>query len=370
LSLFAVLAARVPDVWAKRFLELSDAMRSLVVRSMSIGVARGPPTHAKQVALESVLREHSDIEVDSTWLDTGWETVAELVRESQNPRDRERFVRMIRPGSIPYVAAIYPDLLPISVVSARLKDLSSDLSRVLDEMNQGRYGLGGNDPSIDAMRCMLHLGQLDETILEKVIRIALDSAAAPAQAGGALRAIRDGLDGGLVPRVVAEDLLQHDRTTRGERFWADEADLRMERAERAALAFFVDRESLDGIVAATKDPDVRVRRIGLRALVDAAAEFRSSVLDSCFMGGLYDPDASIQAIAAHGVLRGYIKEATINRICWARLIEMWPEAHRTVRSAIASELGRSSGDMGTAAELRRLAVNDRSAMVRLSLSRQ
>jgi hypothetical protein len=370
LALFAVLAARVPDVWAQRFQELSDAMRNLVVRSMSRGVARGLPTDAKQIALESVLGEHPGIEVDSTWFDTGWETVAGLVHDSQNPLDREHFLRMIWPGSVPYIAVAYPDLLTASLVSARLHEISSDLSRVLDEMSQGMYGLGGSDPSIDAMRCMLHLGQLDETILQKIVRIALDPAAAPAQAGGALRALRDGLAGGLLPRVVAEDVLQHDRVPRSEGFWDDEADLRMERAERAALAFFADRETVDGVVAATKDPDVRVRHIGLRAIVDATAELRSSVLDSCFMSGLYDPDGSIQAIAAQGVLRGYIQEATINRICWARLIEMWPEAHRTVRSTIASELGRSRGDRAAIAELRRLAVNDRSAMVRLSLNRQ
>jgi hypothetical protein len=217
------------------------------------------------------------------------------------------------------------------------------------------------------MRCMLHLGELDETILGKITRIALDPAAAPTQASDALRALRDGLTAGLVPQVVAKDVVQRDRTTKSERFWDDEADLRMEGAERAALAFYIDRETL-AVVAATKDPDVRVRRIGLRALVDAAVEFKSSVLDSCIMGGLYDPEASIQAIAARGVLRGYIQEATINRICWARLIEMWPEAHRTVRSTIAFELGNTSENVETTAELRRLAANDRSAVVRLALS--
>lgn len=370
LALFAVLAAREPAHWRGRFEELSMALRSLVIRCMSVGVAAGLETADKSRALDAVLSQLENADIDESWRDAGWSTVARLARDVGSAHEQARVAQALPARAVAALAVEYPDLVPEPRARSELEALSQQVTNELAQMSQGAYGFGGQDSCIAAMQCMIRLGSVVGEVLELIVQVASDPSAAPFQASGALRALRSGVGAGIVSASQVGPAILNSRAPEGLRFWDYEAEIRVERAERAALEFVLNNRSLEGVVAATKDPDVRVRCLGLGALLDAAvsADFRSPILDACLMGGLYDPEPAVQALAARGVVRQFVSEDTISDICWARMVEVWHEAHRSVRTAIASELPASSGPLEAVEELLRLARRDRSATVRLALS--
>lgn len=367
LSLFAVLSLRCPEAWAERFMSLSPPLKNLVLRYMSRSVVEALPEevlHAAAVAAlsESKLADESDV----WWTSRGWDAVARLVLRLGDVNVRNAFELTVPDSAIPSVVE-EAGLLPPSRIVKYLDTLVRGLDQTLEQLQRGVYAHGGTDPSVAAVRCMVATHQIHGVCLDRILELATNSRADTEQVRGALVALGMAVDAGLIDADIVEPVLHSRSHTGRHSFWGEAVGARIELAERAALSLRFSDKDLDQLVASTRDPDVRVRQIGMGAIVSLSAKRASAAFDACIVGALYDPEFSVQALGVRAVTHGSVLDPVVGRICWARLLEMWAEAHRVVRATIADGIARQRTGDDMIDELRSLAANDRSAMVRRAL---
>lgn len=367
LSLFAVLSMRSPKAWSARFLSLSSGLKNLVLRYMSPNVVDALSEQVLGVGAEAVLGSAEAMsEADAWWMSNGWASVGRVVRRLNDSALLGRFERLLPDSAIPFVVG-EPGLLSGNRIRGYLDILVRRLEQLLEESQRGMYTQGGSDPSIAAVRCMVAIKQVHDRSLELILEVATNPRADAEQLRGALIALGMGVDAGIVDADLVRPILQPRHREGHHGFWEDAAAARMVLATRAALSLRFSDVDLDQLVASTKDPDIRVREIGMRAVVHLSAERSRPALDACIVGALYDPEASVQALGVRAVTQGGVADPVVNRICWARLVEMWNEAHRVVRATIADGIAQEASEESTVEQLRPLAANDRSAMVRRAL---
>lgn len=370
LSLFAVLAAVYPDAWSRRFRRCAPAVQDVVLRSMDPSVVVRLPLATRLTAAKAALDPATADARDEGWSSVGWTTISAAV-DASAPNDdlRERLRSALPASAVPAVALRFPALVDPPRVEERLRELVTLLENDVDDAHSGRFSGRAVDPAFDAARCAIALGQVPPALARALVATASDPATSPDQVTSALRAMRELIDRSLLSPARAESVLEPRNNVRSHSFWGGAADLRVESVARAELAYRLNGAELATIIAAGRDPDRRVRFSGVGAVTRLARARSSPALDSALVGALYDPEPQIQALGASSVIAGAVSDTALQDVCWARLVEMWPASHRTVRVAIASELATGPAERhSTAEQLLQRAATDRSAAVRLAAS--
>jgi hypothetical protein len=367
IALFTVLAVRLPDEWAARYGQLNSTLKSLVTTFMAPSVARRLPQPIQVEAASAFLT--SDSRLSEYWSTAGWATVASIVDRTRDAQLRMIFTSKVPKVAVSLIALDYPGLLPREVVTNRISELRTELEQQLEEMQRGAYSMGGEDPSIAAMRCMVGLRNIDEDVLGLILRTANARLARAIQSTEAVRALCLGVSRGLLTEQDVAPAIEYRGGRPSLRFWNEAVDVRMENLQRDVLAsYFGDDRRQGGIIDGARDTDSNVRRSALRAVIDLAKRGRTSLFDACILGALYDPDSYVQEVAVRAVNQRLVGEPVIAEHCQRRLLQMWPDANRSVRATIASDLEATDAGSAVYGELRRRAVSDRSAMVRLAVS--
>jgi hypothetical protein len=367
IALFAVLAVRLPDEWATRFTELNSTLKSLVTTFMAPSVARHLPQPTQIEAARAFLT--SDPARSEYWSTAGWATVASIVARTQDAQLQMLFTSKVPRAAVSSIALDYPDLLPREVVMSRIRELRDALEQQLEEMQRGAYSMGGEDPSIAVMRCMVSLGSIEKDVLGLILRTANARLAGATQSTEAVRALCLGVSRGLLTEQDVAPAVEYRGGRQSLGFLNQAVDVRMEDLQRDILAsYFDDDRRQSGIIDGARDKDPHVRRSALRAVIDLAERGHKSLFDACILGALYDPDSNVQEVAVRAIDQRLVGEPVIAEHCQRRLLQMWPEANRSVRAAIASDLEASEAGSAVYGELGRRARSDRSAMVRLAVS--
>lgn len=363
LSLFAVLFIRDRQRWVDRFERLPAVLRGLTLRSMAPAVAELLPGAVLRDALGEVFADH---EIEGQWKDMGWDTISASVVKVGAQKWTSLLRRQIPHAAVPTVALNHPGLLSDELINECLAEAEDTLGQVRADWERGAYSMYAHEPTINATRIVLAGGKRNEAILSALVHQSRAPGASPEQAALALWGLNILLRDGLAESDDVRAALPA-RKEMGPDFWDGKVNERVEDVRRATLAASADRTQLDRLVAATKDPSPRVRRIAVEAFLDLAVRGPSNeVSDGVLFAALYDPDDSVQIFGVQALTRGQIASQMWAQIGWARLLELWPEAHRRVRASLVSEVIGNAATTPQAADILALARADRSISVAMA----
>lgn len=359
LSLYAVLYLRNRNRWVQRFEELSLVLRGLTLRCMSPALVRLLPDKVARNTLGSALSSES---IEPQWREMGWDSIAAAVERLGAKKWKDRLIASIPGSAIPHIAMRYEGLLPDDLIVSRFQDALSLLERVKADMDKGTYSMYATDPVVSAVHLAMALNQPSEALVNLLIEQSIAERASTDQASMAVW----GLSALLRKGLTSADVLTRastDRPGSGPGLWDGPIEKRIEDARRAVLRIRLGTDPASELVALSRDPAVRVRQIAVEAALELAEQDASDETDLIMMGSLYDPEESVQTLASRGVVQGLVGSPEWSSVAWARVVEMWPAAHRNVRVAVMAELGDNPFSSPQAAELIELGKKDRSASV-------
>jgi hypothetical protein len=372
LSLIALLLARAPHGWAQ-VSTFGDIELGLVTRSMNPGLVSALPSEALEPLLAGFLRPLPEIDPD--WLGEGWVTAAQiwlLLGASEKTKWRDTLVDALPPGAIPDVALAVPSLVPDSTIMESLVSTVGIVRKVIEDAGRGHFTGWARSPEGDIARLLLALGRATPDATQALVDVATNEDTSPTERLSSLTALQSLVQEGLLTRDDVESVF---RIVPVNAFMTEDstADQRLEDIARIALRVRCDySEELDGpLLAGSRDPDARVRQIALASVgwLSLNQVATSATLDAAMLGALYDPNPNVQASAVSSVWRGRFASRALLNVARARLLEVWPQAHRELRIAIAREVGHDPGFVdGPLEAFQSLASRDRSWIVRQTVA--
>lgn len=364
LSLFAVLLIRDESRWLGRFATFDASQRAAVLLKMTPEVASRIPPEYLRGAIEHVLDRGFD-EIGRTGA-TEIDTLAKAVQLIADPDLKSRFVDFAPTWMWAELTRTAPDLIPNVRLRDSLPVIAEALKTQIEMAEKGSFAVSSRDLTIRAARTMIALDEVDNDVVGLIVTIANSEYSSSEQARMALVALDLAFSSGLINAGVISLIEEPRSPARSGGFWEGPEDLRLEQVERASVASSSGRPRLLEIVAAGRDPDIRVRARALRGVVRLASANKYPALDGAFLGALYDPEPALQTWGVRGLVDDLLTDQTVKQIGWSRLLEQWPESARPVRLAIARGVSRMSPeDMPPEGHrLLELARSDRSIVVR------
>jgi len=362
LSLYAVLSVRDPATWIARFDQLPGALQALALRSMAPSVADRLPIRVLQRALAQVF---SIRDIDEAWLDSGWDTVARTVQRIGSKKWKSALREQIPGSAVPSVGAAYPGLLPVELLEACLDTLVHQLELAQADWERGSDSMYVRDPAASAVLAAIAIGARTPKLIDQLITQSIAKNSSSQQAEAALRGLKDLFIAGLASGDDVKPALQ-ERSVRGPDFWDGKANDRLESVRRSVIAMWTADAPRDPLLAASKDPSARVRRVAVDSCLELASRQGDEVSDAILFGALYDPDDSVQMLGVRALGRSVLGSEVWTQIGWARVGELWGEANRSVRSAIVFEISTAHVSNDRVRDLLKRAQSDRSVSVRIA----
>lgn len=364
-TLLAVLSARDRATWQRKFLKLSSGIQDVLVRSMSEGVAKRLPHEVLRPAAEAALDRVNAEQRDRSWNDTGWSAIAVILSRLGDTGLNQRYRASVPRVLIPFIALNFPELVSDADVRRELDVAISGLHSDRDAQSAGRYTNHVYDPADSAAACMLYLRVADKQAVELLVDLASSAHSRPFQAAKALKALLKLAAEGLVWEADVQRALVHaKRTDSAISPWEGPAEIRITEAQRSILKAHFIPGAVAEVTGACRDPEVRVRTIAVRAVVQMARSSKTSLFDATLLGALYDPEGSVQAIGARAFLdEDVVMDKVLKSVGQARLLDMWDGASRHVRVSIAVG-AKSLPTDDIVMQLHKRIAADRSIMVR------
>lgn len=232
---------------------------------------------------------------------------------------------------------------------------------------RGPFTGWGTHPAIDVARLALATGHASDDVIANLLRIVTANSTNPDQRRSCLSALESLAKAGLVHRDQVEDALVPVAVNS---VMSDDAgtEQRLEDISRLALMvqFGYDQSTSEGpLLAASRDRDTQVRLRAVSAVCPLPMRGQSSPsFDATLLGALYDPHPWVQAEAIPALWRGRFASDTLRDVAQARVVEIWPSAHRDLRATIARETALADPVDPRIRALKQGAVRDRSWIVR------
>jgi hypothetical protein len=372
-ALFASLVMRTHQEWASRAATFDDAHLATVFRFLHPTLVKFVPSQILERSLNAFLQTLPSISDD--WADSGFDTMAMVWQRLPQPKSElGRWLAELLPQSLaPSVAINVPGLVSRDKLRQARDSAIEQLDTDLDNAKKGTFGLWGMAPAPLLARAVIALGSSTKRATATLVRTATATECSSEQRYYALRALIALAEAGI-PAAAPRDTtaLITTSATPGRYSLDTSADGRLEDVCRLALRVRLssrpDRSA--EILAATRDPDARVREVALQSAtwMFGTRRKRSAAIETAVFGALYDPQPRIQAIAAEAVTRYGLEPEALQRVAMQRIEATFMTSQRDVRAAIARGLTTSGRYDGMYGRLRKLTRQDRSFVVRYTES--
>jgi hypothetical protein len=368
-SVWAILATRVPDVWAAQFSSLDPAVQGALLDALAPAAAAFLPVEL----VEPLLRLAGSRLLNGNASENVYLLYASLLRRSSNKAaDNEVLValRRARPEVVARLGRTDLDLIGVDAVTRAAEEL---LRQVLAENDEARKGT----TVVRTFDCRLRLGLAlsvlpspPKHLTQALIETAMDGAVAPDYRLNALRGLAIMAQARVLDPALAKQLIQIPPPSEPSWF-GDVSERLLETAVRAVTALAAPREDDDvALLGASRDPDDRVRDLAVETASHVirrqrpSPEAESSTLTLALFGALFDPVETVlmDALVAVPTLFNERLREVLNE----RLESLFASSESNVRAAVAQIAVRLSAQGPTPA-LRRiteLAKGDRSWKVR------
>ncbi|NIK56823.1 hypothetical protein BJY22_002540 [Kribbella shirazensis] len=365
LYLHAALLNRSPAM-LERSLDSDDASIALLARCLSPSLVEALPLRVIGRMLSAVVTTASGPHED--WKSRGWSVLPRLWRAAGNEQDlRDRLLALMPHGSVPEAAVSVPEFVPNSLIDSSLQAAIERIYQDIADADRGRYAGHASQPAWNVARLLFATERHDSTAIAALVEMASSGRVLAEQRLASLNALRLLAEHGLLDAADVEGALSARKIAS---FMTDDlsADQRLDDISRIALrARFGPVFDLDAeLLAASRDPDTRVRKLAVDSISWLSRQaFASAARDAALLGALYDPHPRVQAAALPALWRGDFASESVRRVAHGRVEELWPEAHRDLRLAVAREISRTDSVRGDQdAKLQEFAQVDRSWLVR------
>ncbi len=371
--LFCLLSAVDQGKWVKRYESLQPAQRLTVCLALTAAQAKELPDHLHGEIRSTLLDYCSDQEQNVVDPDV-IETLAALVSElADDAPERSRFKELLPAEYSAEIGVRYPQLVTADRIREDMEATVQKIRQQLAQNQRGQWTTFGTSLAFEVARCLVALKSSDRQSIDTIVDFATAPASAANDVIDAVSALSWLADEGLLTPIgtVESRLPYRVDVSPVDRMWTGRDDIRAINAVIAGLHARLStsrREAIALLVAASRDPDMQVRRLAVEQFCDGNLVVKGleSSVDAAILGAIYDPDFRVQAAAIRGI--GSISDSLVCEIAWARLVSVWEAAHRRVRMAAAGMAAKQRYTEKSIETLRadvlRLASADRSLLVR------
>jgi len=369
IALFASLVTRAPFEWGNRAEQLLPAALAMVTRSMNPSLVQFVPEHLLIPALSTVIESHELLDED--WTHIGWTTVAaiwERLSEPEKAMWKTRILDVLPDSAVPEIGSAVPGLIPVARLRRSMRALVKQIDQEVGDARLGTFRGWSRAPQVELARTLLGLGGANRNAIRSLVTAATVPQTSGEQRFSSLQALNALAEAGMLSESSAGPAFQ---TVPIIGFFTDNpaADQRLEDVMRISLRVRTSNSTdiKAELLAASRDSDPRVREIAVGSALWLAQNRGETegAIDASLFGALYDRDPRLQILGVRSVLEGAMADPALNRVGETRIRELWGDAHRNVRAAIAR--GLCSGpiiDSEFKQDLMNLATSDRSWLVR------
>jgi len=368
-ALFASLVMRAPSAWGDFVCGMSAEQLSTIVRSLHPTLVKFVPENTLSRCITAFLDSQGAFGPD--WSDHGWVTVAVMWKRLPSPSKKiaQELRQSIPEAQAASVALNAEELVSrhqlISARDAAIERLETDLSNA----RKGTFVHWGQSPAPQLARACLALGRVTKRSIDILTKTANAIECSSEQRHASLRALTALIEERVV-RISIREVRSEPPTAGGHPFQDSLADIRLERIARIGLRVRLSaaQDRTGELLEATRDADARVRQTALNTATWMMAKRpeRAAALETAVFGGLYDPTPNVQSVAAEGIARYGLHDASLEAVATKRIEATFSLMHRDVRAAVARALADRGREDGVYGRIRALARDDRSFVVRYS----
>jgi hypothetical protein len=365
LYLTAQLLNRSPEVLA-RWADADKASLGLLTRCLAPSVVEELPRRLSQDLLSAVVSTADQVHQD--WRGRGWDVIPRIwLAAGPDAQMRDALLELIPLDAVPEAAINTPQFVPDSVLLLSMRAEIARIHQDTSDAARGRFAGHAVEPTTNVARLLIASHRRDSEAVQSIVDMATSEFVVAQHRLAALNALRELSEHGLLDQASVGDAFA-ERPIRS--FMDDDpsAEQRLENITRLALrARFEAIYDFDAdLLAASRDADTRVRRVAVGTISWLSRKaFSSAARDAALLGALYDPHPRVQAAALPAIWDGQFENESLRRVARARVIELWPEAHRDLRLAIVSAISQDVSPADTGEQkVHELARNDRSWLIR------
>jgi DNA-binding CsgD family transcriptional regulator len=368
-SLWAVLATRVPEVWATQFKTLDRAAQSALLDSLTPEAAAFLPRNL----LGLLLRLAKSRLLAGGASENLYVLYASLLRRAPAKQKDDDALVAIRQGPPEVIARLGrtdPDLIGVEAVARAAEELHRQVLAENDEARKGTSAIRSFDCRVRLGLALASLPAPPRHLTEALVDTAMDRAIVADYRLNALRGLIIMAQAGVLEPALAKPLTRMPSST-GPSWFSDVSDRLFEAAVRAVTALAAPRDDDDIVLlGASRDPDPRVRDLA----VDTAShvirhrgslpEVESPMLTLSLFGALFDPAETVLLDALDAVPTLFNER--LREVVIERLQHLFASSGSSVRAAVAQVAVQLSAHGTTAAlgEIIDSARTDRSWKVR------
>lgn len=379
LPLFGALAQTGGKKWLRRFMNMNEGQRAIVIAYVPSSALKLFPNDSSLSVVHDYLRSFSSQEIpDSAYQNLVSFALERDIAQEFLPQLLDALPDDVAPNiqlryKLPWLTTATTPATERSLVTA-IDSMRNDLS----DVERGMWSQRTRDSRLQAAVCMLALNSLDASAVQLLTDTVSHPLAVSDQTLNAIRALTWLVDADLIdPYDIDPDHTwsTHLSASPLDEFWDGPGDVRLVNVALSGLLARSRSEYLPALIAGARNPDVRVRKLAIESL-EAVARRSSTdtgqiptAYDSAIIGAIYDPDAAVQIAGVNTA--DLIRDPTLRRVAWARMREVLPLSVRNLRQAItasASNLAASKNQpqdlKSTSDQILTAASTDRSLLVR------
>ncbi|MDC9005235.1 hypothetical protein [Mycobacterium marinum] len=372
-ALFAALSLVDTKRWVTRFESLGSAERRAVATAMNRRSAAVLPVEVKAEITTLLLDLCSDSAYSAIATQESLLTLASLAADATEDADvAVRFQQVIPRRFAASIAVAYPEFTRRELIIEERLQLETQIRSQIEQNREGRWAKFGVDASMSVAQACIALRDAPPETVDLLVEYANAQFTATDDVLGAAHALSWLFDENLLTkayRAGREILAYRSNLSPVDRYWSGRDDLR---AANAAIAGFharilhFDRDAVERLIIAARDPDMQVRLLALQEFVRMPRPLvvRAPALDAMVLGAVYDPQSRVQAVAIDVI--DLIADDSVYRLAWERVLSAWSASHRRVRlsAARAAARGRGLREESVLDDVLALARADRSLLVR------
>ncbi|MDI9932380.1 hypothetical protein QM588_18350 [Rhodococcus sp. IEGM 1354] len=379
LPLFGALAQTGGDKWLQRYMNMNERQRAIVIAYVPSSALRFFPEDSTLSVIHDYLRSFSSQETP----DSAYQNLVSFALERDIAQDfLPQFLDVLPDDVAPNIQLRYKfPWLMAAITPATERSLVTAIDAMkndLSDIEQGMWSQRTRDSRLQAAVCMLALNSIDASAVQLLTDTVSHPLAVSDQTLNAIRALTWLADADLInPNDIDPDQTwaTHLSASPLDEFWDGPGDFRLVNVALSGLLARSRSEYLPALIAGARDPDVRVRKLAIESLEAVArrsstdVEQISTAYDSAIIGAIYDPEAAVQIAGVNTA--DLIRDPTLRRVAWARIMEVLPLSVRNLRQAItasASNLAASKNQpqdlKPTSDQILTAASTDRSLLVR------
>jgi hypothetical protein len=365
-SLWSLLSLRVPELWEKRFLALSDDEASGLLATTTPVVAKRMPRVAAQRLL--------DLAGVGETLSADAAPLILTLEQRLKPKEALEFTESLPPYALIRVAELPESRISEEELSQAISELTEEVESSAAEAIGGKASFGGANPVQGLAKAVNILGGAPQSTLQVLEHVATNAQVPMHLRYDALRALTHLAVDGNLPEETGILILERAPVAGAQSLFGSYPSALLE-SQKVSLAMALGfREgALASTLVLARDKDARVRINAMEAVNLGRSESPDDFLEAILVSGLFDPDSDVVRAAIMGFAhRPPMAEATREAV-FVRLGELLTIGDRNVRSSVAlfsvseeipHELREHYEDLRTRAS------NDRSFTVRMEANNE